>query len=196
VSETAETLAQTEQEWNIVLVGFMGTGKSAIGRRLARKLGRRFVDTDAWIVRRAGRSIPEIFELHGETAFRDLETAAARAYSHPEGCVLSTGGGILGREDNVALLRRGGTLICLEASPEIILERTAPWEGRPMLKTAPNPREAVERLLAERAERYALADWRIDTSNLSLEQVTEAICERLPSLFQAAATRSASVPAY
>lgn len=179
----------------MILVGFMGTGKSAVGRRLARRLNRPFVDTDAWIVRRAGRSIPEIFQLHGETAFRDLETAAARAYSRPSRCVLSTGGGMLGREENVALLRQGGVLICLDAAPEVILERTAPWEGRPMLKTAANPRQAVERLLAERAERYALADWRIDTSDLSLDQVTEAICERLPSLFQAAATRFESGPA-
>src|SRR5687768_2689938 len=102
----------------------MGTGKSAVGRRLARKLGRRFVDSDAWIVRRAGRTIPEVFQLHGESAFRDLETAAARAYSTPSRCVLSTGGGMLGRDENVALLRQGGVLVCLEASPDIILERT------------------------------------------------------------------------
>jgi shikimate kinase len=174
----------------------MGTGKSAVGRRLARRLGRRFVDTDAWIARRAGRPIPEIFQLRGESAFRELETRAARTYSTPSRCVLSTGGGMLGRDENVASLRRGGVLVCLEASPEIILERTAPWEGRPMLKTAGNPREAVESLLAERAERYALADWRVDTTHLSLDQVTEAICERLPSLFQAAAIRSGSQPVY
>jgi shikimate kinase len=191
VSTGPEPTKPLEQDWNIVLVGFMGTGKSAVGRRLARKLRRRFADTDAWIVRRAGRPIPEIFQLQGEAAFRLLETAAARAYSMASGCVLSTGGGMLGRDENVALLRQGGVLICLDAAPEVILERTAPWEGRPMLKTADNPREAVERLLAERAERYALADWRLDTTHLSLDQVTEAICERLPSLYQAAATRSA-----
>lgn len=176
--------------WNVVLVGFMGTGKSAVGRVLSRALRRRLFDTDAWIAAEGGMPIPAIFERFGETAFRDLETAAAAEVSHPGRWVVSTGGGILGRDENVELLRQGGVLICLTARPEIILQRTAPWEGRPMLRTAPNPRQAVERLLAERAPRYALADWTVDTSDRSLSQVVDQICERLPSLFQERDTRS------
>lgn len=169
---------------NVVLVGFMGTGKSAVGRLLARRLRRRFFDTDAWIVREAGIPIPEIFHDYGEQAFRDLETEAARAASGLRERVVSTGGGILGRDENLELLRKGGVLICLQARPEVILARTAPWESRPMLRTAANPRLAVEQLLAERAPRYALADWSLDTSDVSLEAAVEQITARLPSLYQ------------
>lgn len=159
----------------------MGTGKSAVGRLLARRLHRRFCDTDCWIVREAGLPIPELFERFGETAFRDVETAAAREVSRPQALVVSTGGGILGRDENLALLRQGGYLVCLTARPEVILARTAPWENRPMLRTAANPREAVEKLLEERSARYALADWSVDTSDLTVDQVVENICTELSS---------------
>lgn len=168
---------------NVVLVGFMGTGKTAAGRQLARRLGRQFFDTDAWIVHQAAMPIPEIFERFGERAFRDLETEAARTVAESHDLVVSTGGGILGRDENVEHLRRHGVLICLHARPEVILQRTAPWESRPMLRGAADPGLLVERLLAERAPRYALADWRVDTSDLSPRQVAEQICEKLPSLF-------------
>src|SRR3954452_24694484 len=168
----------------------MGTGKSAVGRRLARRLGRRVFDTDVWVARRAGAAIPEIFERDGERRFRDLETQAAREVSRRRGLVVSTGGGILGRDENLELLRSGGALVCLQARPEVILARTAPWEGRPMLRTAPDPRQAVERLLAERGPRYALADWTLDTSDLTADQVVDRICARLPPLSEIAATRS------
>lgn len=168
----------------------MGTGKSAVGRQLARRLRRRFIDTDNWIRYEAGMTIPEVFERFGEDSFRDLETEAARMVSNEQRTVVSTGGGILGRDENVRLLRSHGVLICLQATPEVILERTAPWEGRPMLKSAPNPRQAVEQLLAARAERYALADWTLDTSGLQVDEVVNRICEKLPSLSVSARTKS------
>ncbi|MFN3648096.1 MAG: shikimate kinase [Armatimonadota bacterium] len=174
---------------NLVLVGFMGTGKSAVGRALAARLGRPLVDTDLRLAHRAGLSIPEIFRAHGEERFRELETEEARRVSRPAGLVVSTGGGILGRDENVELLRRGGVLIRLTSRPEVILRRTAPWDNRPMLATAADPRAAVERLLAVREARYALADWTLDTSDLSVDQVVEEICAALPSLYRAAATR-------
>lgn len=127
-------------------------------------------------------SIPEIFSRFGETAFRDLETAAARYVASRTGLVVSTGGGILGRDQNVELLKTNGALICLQARPEVLLERTKPWDGRPMLKTAADPRQAIEQLLAERAPRYALADWTLDTSDMEIGQVVNRICEKLPSL--------------
>jgi len=160
----------------------MGTGKSAVGRQLARRLRRDFLDTDQWIRVEAGMSIPEIFSRFGETAFRDLETAAARHVAQSSGLVVSTGGGMLGRDENVELLRSNGVLICLQASPEVLLERTKPWDGRPMLKTAANPREAIERLLEERQPRYSLADWTLDTSEMQIGQVVNKICEKLPYL--------------
>lgn len=172
----------SQRNTNLVLVGFMGTGKSAVGRQLARRLRRDFLDTDQWIRIEAGMSIPEIFNRFGEAAFRDLETGAARHVAQSSGLVVSTGGGMLGRDENVELLRSNGLLICLQASPDVLLERTKPWEGRPMLKTAANPRQAIEQLLEQRQPRYALADWTLDTSDMEVGQVVNRICEKLQSL--------------
>jgi shikimate kinase len=164
---------------NIVLVGFMGTGKSVVGKRLATRLGWCFVDTDERIVQHAGCSIPELFQSEGELGFRDRETAVLRSLQGNIGTVIATGGGILGRPENVALLRQLGSLICLAARSEVILERTRPWENRPMLATAPNPRAAIERLLAERARLYGQADFVIDTSDRDVDAVVEELCRVL-----------------
>jgi shikimate kinase len=161
---------------NIVLIGFMGTGKSEVGQRLASRLDRAFLDTDEQIVAKAGRSIPEIFELEGEVGFRDRETTLLGSLTDLQNAVLATGGGILGRDENVALLRGIGTLVCLSARPEVILERTRPWNSRPLLAGSPDPRATVERLLAERAPRYALADVTIDTSERSIDEVVDELC--------------------
>jgi shikimate kinase len=182
---------ESSNDPNVVLVGFMGTGKSAVGRILARRLRRRLFDTDAWIIGEAAMPIPTLFAEFGEQAFRDLETNAAREAAVPAGLVVSTGGGMMGRDENVDLLRRGGVLVCLTARPEVILQRTAPWENRPMLRTEKDPPAAVERLLGERAPRYALADWTVDGSDLAVTEVVDLICERLPSLFRDWSTRSA-----
>jgi len=179
----------------VVLVGFMGTGKSAVGRALARLLKRRLLDTDQWVAAEAAMPIPTLFADFGEQAFRDLETAAAREAGRPRGLIVATGGGIMGRDENLELLRRGGVLICLRARPEVILARTAPWESRPLLRGAADPAAAVERLLAEREPRYALADWSVDTSDLEPPAVAEVICAKLPSLFRDWSTRSASARA-
>ncbi|HEU4753604.1 MAG TPA: shikimate kinase [Armatimonadota bacterium] len=175
---------------NIILVGFMGTGKSSVGRLLAARLRRRYFDTDSWIVRETGMSIPTLFADFGEQAFRDMETRAAQEVSGRTGLVVSTGGGILGRPRNLELLRASGVLICLQAGVDTILQRTAPWDSRPLLRDAPNPRATVEQLLARRAEQYARADWAIDTSGLEPADVVERICEKLPSLLRDAATPS------
>jgi shikimate kinase len=163
---------------NIVLVGFMGTGKSAVGQRLASHLVWEFVDTDERIAA-GGRAIAEIFATEGEGTFRDRETAVLRALSESQSTVIATGGGIMGREENVRLLQNLGPLICLTARPEIILERTRPWKDRPLLAAASSPADVVERLLHERGDRYALATLTIDTSDLTIEQVMETICRRL-----------------
>jgi shikimate kinase len=163
---------------NIVLVGFMGTGKTAVGQRLASHLGWEFVDTDEQIAA-GGRSIAEIFATEGEAAFRERETAALRSLSGRRSAVIATGGGIMGREENVKLLQALGSLVCLTARPETILERTRPWEDRPLLATAVSPADVVGQLLRDRAARYALAEHTIDTSDLTVEQVVETICRGL-----------------
>src|SRR5688572_15249289 len=106
---------------NIILTGFMGTGKSTVGRRLARRLGWTFVDTDELIEQREGRSIPDIFAQDGEPAFRDLETELARDLANSKNQVIATGGGMVLREENLRALEQAGAVVLLEAGIEEIL---------------------------------------------------------------------------
>lgn len=168
----------------------MGTGKTSVGRALARRLGRPFLDTDELVEKQLGRPVAAVFAAAGEGAFREAERAAAAAAVRVPGAVVATGGGILGEDENVALLRRAGPLVCLTARPAVILARVGDVATRPLLAAAPDPRRAIERLLAERAPRYALADLQLDTSDLRLEEVVERICAALPSLFPARLTTS------
>ena len=156
---------------NIVLIGFMGTGKSAVGRNLARRLDARHLDTDAEIEREAGKPIPQIFAEEGEAAFRARETAILSALTPPElgegGVILSTGGGTPLRAENAALLKQIGTVVWLRVTPEVILARVEKdLHERPLLAGhTDNPLARIETLLAEREPRYAaLADYQLDTS--------------------------------
>ena len=167
---------------HVILVGFMGTGKSAVGRRLARRLHRPFLDTDEWIVREAGMSIPAIFAEHGEPTFRELEARAVQELQALPPHVISTGGGILGRAANGEGLRRTGVLVGLTARPEVILARTRRRQDRPLLRGAADPQARIVELLHERATWYAQADLTVDTSDLSVGEVVELICRELPSL--------------
>ena len=166
---------------NVILVGFMGTGKSAVGRRLASALSLEFVDTDDIVEELAGKDIAGIFATAGEGAFRDLETEACRQISGRGGVVASTGGGVLGRAENVRLLKSSGKMICLTATVETILERTRPWASRPLLAGAVDPAATVRGLLQRRAGDYAQADLTVDTSGRSVDEVVEAICAELRS---------------
>lgn len=164
---------------NIILVGFMGTGKSAVGERLAAALGWPFLDTDVVIEERAGCRIAEIFARAGEPGFREQESAVVAEAAARDRVVISTGGGVLGRDENLVRLKANGRLVCLTARPEVILERTHPWGDRPLLATASDPRQAVERLLRDRAPRYALADVTVDTSDLTVDDVARQILTAL-----------------
>jgi shikimate kinase len=166
---------------NIVLVGFMGTGKSAVGRALAARLRRRFVDTDALIEAAAGAPIPHIFAEAGEAAFRDYETSAITEAAALHAAVIATGGGALGRPENVERLRATGLLVCLTARPQVIVDRTAPWANRPMLAGAADPAARVADLLAARAAHYAQADCTVDTSDLTVEEAVAEIIRRTES---------------
>lgn len=165
----------SSQPHNLVLVGFMGSGKSSIGRLVAGRLGFQFFDTDAVIVKRAQMEISEIFQRDGEEAFRAMETAAIESLLPLRRCVIATGGGAVLRERNRALLRELGFVVLLTASEEVIFERVSRNTRRPLLQT-PNPRETVSRLLAERQPCYAAAaHWTLDTSHLSHAQAAEAV---------------------
>lgn len=171
---------------NIVLIGFMGTGKSAVGRVLARRTDFRHLDTDAEIERRAGKTVPQIFGDDGEAAFRALETEflASLTVSQEDGpLVLSTGGGTPLRPENAALLKQIGTVVWLQVAPEAILSRVAhSLHERPLLAAHQvDPLVRIESLLASREEAYAaLADIVLDTSDCAhSEEGTARLMERL-----------------
>jgi len=154
---------------NIILVGFMGSGKSTVGRGLARLRGWRFVDTDA-VIRDgvSGRPIPELFAEEGEAAFRDRETTALRAVCDGERQVIATGGGAVLRPENVELLRQAGLVVWLTARPDVVVARTGHRVAdRPLLASGGGDLLAhVLRLLGERGPLYqAAAHLIVDTSD-------------------------------
>lgn len=139
---------------NVVLTGFMGTGKSTVGRLLAARLGHDFVDTDELIVARDGRSIATIFREAGEAAFRDWEASVSQELAGRSGLVIATGGRLMLDEGNAAALSRNGRVFCLTAAPETILARLQDDAGRRPLLAVPEPAREIKRLLEERAGGY------------------------------------------
>jgi shikimate kinase len=160
---------------NIILIGFMGAGKTSVGRLIATRLGFQFIDTDAVIVERAGMEISEIFKRDGEAHFRDLETSALESMGFLNRCVISTGGGIVLREGNRGLLHQLGFVALLTATEDVIFERVSRNTKRPLLHT-PNPRETVAEMLAARQPQYeATAQLIVDTTNLNHDQAADRI---------------------
>ncbi len=155
----------------------MGTGKSAVGRLLARRLQRTFVDLDDRIAQAAGRSIARIFADEGETGFRKRESEAVAWVSALTSHVIATGGGVMLDDSNVHRLKESGILICLNARPDVIAKRTlGSLPARPLL-SGPDPRQRIEQLLKERAPSYEKADRMIDTSDRSIQEVVEEILD-------------------
>lgn len=160
---------------NIVVTGFMGTGKTSVGAEAARRLGRKFVDMDAEIEKRMGKPIPRIFAEDGERTFRWMEATLCQELSARQGLVIATGGGTLVASDSRARMMASGVVICLTCAVDEVLRRVN--EGnRPLLDVA-DPRAEVERLLAERRHAYAVIPWQIDTTALSVEEVVERVVE-------------------
>jgi shikimate kinase len=159
---------------NIALIGFMAVGKSAIGRTLAKKLRRRFVDLDRVIERAEGSKVREIFEHKGEAYFRQLEKQALVDVLEENNQVIATGGGVILDDQNLQILREKALLIGLSAEMDVLLARAGDATKRPLLQGS-NRREKIEDLLRQRAARYAQAHVTIDTSNLTVDQVVKKI---------------------
>lgn len=159
---------------NIALIGFMAVGKSAIGRTLAKKLRRRFVDLDRVIERAEGSKVREIFEHKGEAYFRQLEKQALVDVLEENNQVIATGGGVILEDQNLQILREKALLIGLSAEMDVLLARAGDATKRPLLQGS-NRREKIEDLLRQRAARYAQAHVTIDTSNLTVDQVVKKI---------------------
>ncbi len=164
---------------NIVLIGFMGCGKSTIGRKLQQMLGYPLVDTDHLIEEKAGMPVAAIFSRHGEGLFRQLESAVLHelAAPHAPRRIVATGGGIVGRKQNRKLLQQLGFVVWLQAPVDVILERTGRNRDRPLLQTE-NPREKVETLLAQRTPWYReAAHLAVDTQGLDAAEIAAGILE-------------------
>jgi shikimate kinase / 3-dehydroquinate synthase len=165
---------------NVVLVGFMGAGKSRVGRALADRLGRPFVDTDERLVARFGTSIGDYFRARGEAAFREAESDAVAQACRDRDQVVSLGGGAIARPDNLAAARDGNLLVYLKASPETIWRRLTASPGadeRPML-AGDDPRARIAGLLSEREPLYAQADLTIETDVRTVEQIVDELARQ------------------
>lgn len=164
----------TKSERNVVLTGFMGTGKTTLGTQLAQRLNRPFVDTDDVIVAQAGKSIPEIFAQDGEAVFRYHERRVCRFYAAQSGLVIATGGGMLVDPDNRRVMLASCLVICLYATKEAIRRRLEGQTGRPLFSGD------WETLYDRRASAYAAIPQQIDTSDRS----TDAIIQDILALWQ------------
>jgi shikimate kinase len=163
----------------IFLTGFMATGKSAVGRLLAERLARPFVDTDAEIERETGETIPEIFRERGESAFRVLENAILERAAKIDRAIVATGGGAPTSPENRRRMREAGTIVRLIADPEAVLARIGDADDRPLLAGAQDRRARIRELLASREASYADADRTIDTTGLTPHAVVERILDSM-----------------
>ena len=159
---------------NIYLTGFMGTGKTAVGRRLSRELGLELMDIDDLILKKEGRSINDIFADSGEPYFRKAEKEALKEVAAKSGRVAACGGGIVIDPENIATMKQTGRLICLSARPEVILERTKRHSHRPLLNVL-DPLAKIKELLEARRPYYEKAEFTVDTSDLSVGEVVQKI---------------------
>jgi len=166
---------------NIVIVGFMATGKSTVGRRLAQRLGRAFIDTDKEIEAVTGKTVAQIFARDGAVRFRSEEALLVKKLSAREDLVIATGGGIVLDPENVRLLKESGILIALTASPDVICQRARGKKTRPLLAKG-DLREKINALLKEREDVYKVAELTVNTGvctvNETVEQIMAYLMER------------------
>lgn len=159
---------------NIILIGFMGTGKTEIGRRIASRLAMDFIDADSLIEKNERIKISEIFAKKGEPYFRDLETKLILGFKDLKNTVIATGGGVILRQENVKMLKDLGPLILLWSRPEKIFERLEHTQDRPLIEG--EKQKKIKSILEGRAPLYKkVADFEIDTSQLSLDQAADRI---------------------
>lgn len=165
---------------NVAIIGFMGVGKSTVGKLLAKKLGKQYVETDSLIVKRVGKSIPQIFKEDGEIAFRELEIEIIKELALKEGQVIDCGGGVVLNKINIDRLKQSSIVVWLTASPLAIARRTSfDGDGRPLLNYR-NDITNIRSLLHERKPFYELAsEIEVNTTGKSVELVVNKIIERL-----------------
>lgn len=164
---------------NIFLIGFMGAGKSTIAAVLKEKLGMKLVEMDARIVEEQGMTINEIFEKHGESHFRDIESQLILTIGNEGNTIVSCGGGVVVRSENTDYMKKSGTIVFLCAKPETIYERVKDNDDRPILRGNMNV-EYIASLMEKRRALYeGAADIRIDTDGKGVEQICDEIIAKL-----------------
>ena len=166
---------------NIILTGFMGTGKTAVGRELSRLLDMKLIDVDTEIEKSEKITINEIFKQFGEPRFREIETEMIRKLSESKNAIISTGGGAVLKQENMDILRKNGVIVCLTASPETIFKRTSTNNDRPLLQVE-NPLERINELLNFRKPFYQKADVMIDTEGKTPLQIADEIIEKVKNV--------------
>ena len=159
---------------NIILVGFMGSGKTTIAFELSHRLGMKYISTDDLIEKREKRTINEIFTKKGEDYFRNVETMAVRDACSMENVIIDLGGGAVICDENWEIIKASGVAICLTADENIIMERTKKYKHRPLLNVE-DPKQKIRNLMAKRALLYAKADHCVDTGKLTVKQTVEKI---------------------
>ena len=165
---------------NIALIGFMGVGKTVVGKALAEKLDKKFIELDSLIEQKAGKTIPEIFKQDGEIAFRELEIEVTKEVAKDKNQVIACGGGVVLNKINIDRLRSESIIVYLEASPQVILKRVSGGGVERPLLEASNKASAIQELLRFRKPFYERAvDIKIDTSKLDVEAIVEQIINRL-----------------
>ncbi|MDR2426345.1 MAG: shikimate kinase [Endomicrobium sp.] len=160
---------------NIVFTGFMGSGKTAVGKIAAERLGRMFFDTDSMIEDNTGQSINEIFQNSGEEAFRKLESETIKLVAGMDDIVIACGGGVVINPENIDTLRKNGVIINLFASPEHLLERISADNTRPLIAHALDPIDEIKKLLCQRKDAYKNCDFAFNTEGLNPQQSVEEI---------------------
>ncbi|MDR1195574.1 MAG: shikimate kinase [Endomicrobium sp.] len=160
---------------NLVFTGFMGTGKTSVGKIAAEKLGRMFFDTDSMIEDSTGQSISEIFQSSGEEVFRKLEAETVKLAAGMDNIVISCGGGVVINPANMDALRKNGIIINLFASPEHLLERISADDKRPLIARALDPLGEIKKLLLQRKDAYKNCDFAFNTEGLTAQQCAEEI---------------------
>jgi len=168
---------------NIALIGFMGTGKSAVGQAVAKKLGWHFVEVDTLIEQMAGKSIPDIFQQSGEITFRELEIEAVKRVANGKKQVIACGGGVILNTINISRLRETSVLVLLTASPATIMKRTSQsGDTRPLLTGADISINRIKELLDYRKPFYQRApDITVNTTKLNIKSSVDVIIEKLRS---------------
>ena len=165
---------------SVALIGFMGSGKTAVGKALAEKLNKEFVELDAMIEQKAGKSIPEIFQQDGEIAFRELEIEVTREISSQKNLVIACGGGVVLNKINIDRLKQEAVIVYLTASPDIILKRTlGGGETRPLLNVPDKAAEIRELLKFRQPFYHRAADIEVNASKLDVDAVSEQIIMKL-----------------